>query len=82
MAGIIRNVNVRSYVPSVEVIVAVMYRLEVVVKVSRASIGTEHLFCLISNDFANFSVMKFILDPVSITDWLLFIVQNFNLRCD
>lgn len=65
MIGMIRNVNVRVYVPSVEVIVAVMCRLEVVVKVSRAPIGTEHLFCLILNDFANSSVMKFILDPVS-----------------
>lgn len=60
MAGITRNVNVCSYVLSVEVIVAVMYRLEDVVKVSTAPIGTEHLFCFTPRDFANFSVMKFI----------------------
>ena len=62
MVVITRSVNVRSYAPSVEVIVAVMYRLEVVVKVSRAPIGTEHLFCFISSDFAYCSVMKFMLD--------------------
>lgn len=65
MVGMTRNVNVRVYVPSMEVIVAVMCRLEVIVKVSRAPIGTEHLFCFNFNDFANSSVMKFILDPVS-----------------
>lgn len=54
MVGIIRNVNVCSYVLSVDVIVAMMYRLEVVAKVSRDPIGTEHLFCLISSTFSNF----------------------------
>jgi hypothetical protein len=48
----------------VEVIVVVRYRLEIVVKVSKDPIGTEHLFCFISSDFANFLVMKFMLDLV------------------
>jgi hypothetical protein len=45
--------------------VAVMRRFEVVVKVSSAPIGTEHLPCFIPSEFANFSVMKCMLEPVS-----------------
>ena len=71
MVVITRNVNVRSYAPSVEVIVAVMYRLEVVVKVSRAPIGTEHLFCFISSVFVYCSVMKFMLDGWILSYWCL-----------
>jgi hypothetical protein len=51
-----------------DVIVAVRCRLEVVVNVSKDPIGTEHLFCLISSDLDNFSVMTFMLDPVSSRD--------------
>lgn len=69
MVGMTRNVNVRWYVPSMDVIVAVRCRLEVVVNVSKDPIGTEHLFCLISSDLANFSVMTFMLDPVSSRAW-------------
>lgn len=65
MVDMTRNVNVRLYVLSVEIIVAVTYRFEVVVKVSKAPIGTEYLFCLISSEFTNCSDMKFILDLVS-----------------
>jgi hypothetical protein len=62
----IRNVNVRLYVLSMEVLVAVMrHNLEVVVKVSSAPIGTEHLPCFIPSEFANFSIMKCMLEPVS-----------------
>lgn len=48
-----------------EVGVAVMWRLAVVIKLSRAPIGTAHLLRLMPREFANFSFMKFILDPVS-----------------
>lgn len=65
MAGITRNVNVRLYLPSMEVIVALINRLDVVVNVSRAPIGTEHFSCLIPRVFASLSVIKFMLDPVS-----------------
>lgn len=60
MAGMIRNVNVRSYLPSMDVIVAVMNRIDVVVNVSRTLIVIEHFFCLIPRELAGFSVMKFI----------------------
>jgi hypothetical protein len=66
MAGIASNVNVRSHVPSVGVIVVVMHRLEDVVEVSRAPIGSEHLFCFPARDFSNFSGMKFILDRAAL----------------
>ena len=62
MAGMMRNVNGRSYLPSVKVIVTVMYRLDVIVNVSRTLIGTKHISCFIPREF---SVMKFMLDPVS-----------------
>lgn len=55
MVDMARNVNVRLYVLSVEVIVAVTYRFEIFVKVSKARIGTEYLFCLISSEFTNCS---------------------------
>jgi hypothetical protein len=45
--------------------VAVIWRFAMVVKLSRAPIGTEHLPCFIPSERANFSVMKFMLDPVS-----------------
>ena len=65
IVGITRNVNVRSYAPSVEVRLAVMWRFAIVVKLSRAPIGTAHFLCFILREFANSSVMRFILDPVS-----------------
>jgi hypothetical protein len=42
---IIKKVTVRVYVPSIEIRVTVICRLAVVVKLSRAPIGTEHLLC-------------------------------------
>jgi hypothetical protein len=42
IVGIIKNVTVRLYVPSMEVMVAVIWRFVMVVKLSRAPIGTEH----------------------------------------
>jgi hypothetical protein len=65
IVGIIKKVTVRVYVPSIEVRMAVICRLAVVVKLSRAPIGTEHLLCLRYSERANFSMMKFMLDPVS-----------------
>ena len=53
-----------------------------------APIGTEHLFCFISSDFANFSVMKLMLaehSPFgqrSTTDWFIFIIQNVDFCSD
>ena len=65
IVGMTKNVAVRSYLLSVETMVAVSWLLAIVVKSSRAPIGTEHLLRFIPREFANFSVMKFILEPVS-----------------
>lgn len=65
MAGITRNLNVFLYLPSVDVIVAVVYRFAVVLKLSRAPIWIAHLLCFIPREFASLSVMKFMLVPVS-----------------
>ena len=64
IVGITKNVAVRSYLPSIETMVAVSWLLAMVVKSSRAPIATEHLFRFIPREFANFSVIKFILEPV------------------
>lgn len=48
-----------------EAIVAAIECFEVVVGVSWAPVGTEYLSCFMPSDFANFLVIKFMLEPVS-----------------
>lgn len=64
-AGVTKNVNVHLYVPSMEVIVVVIWSFAVVFRVSRAPIGIEHLQCFMPSDLTNFSVIKFMVEPVS-----------------
>jgi hypothetical protein len=47
-----------------ELTMAVMWCFAVVIKLSRTPVGTEHLLCFIPSEFANFLLMKFMLEPV------------------
>ena len=59
------NVNVRSYALLTEVKLTAMWCFAMLVRLSMAPIGTAPLLCFIPREFANSSVMKFVLDPVS-----------------
>lgn len=48
-----------------EVIVAVIRSFADVFRVSRAAIGIEHFQCFMPSDLTNFSVIKFMVEPVS-----------------